>query len=141
MNRFMVLPEVAGSLGPQSEIDRSRHPPVVTRLHYEFSGWSGDDLVETFPCFLVTQALADAIARSGMRGAEFDDVIVTKDPQFEMFQAEVAARLPRWRWLRILNGTGAADFSQDDKGRLIVSQEALELLRLFRLDHSEVVEV
>lgn len=29
------------------------HPPRVERLHYEFEDWLGDDLVESFPSFLV----------------------------------------------------------------------------------------
>lgn len=44
------------------------HPPIVTHLHYEFEGWSGDDLLTTFPEFIVTENLARALERSGLTG-------------------------------------------------------------------------
>ena len=62
-------------------LDTTKHPPVVSRLHYEFEGWDGDDIVATFPVTIVTDALANAILEHALTGAEFDDVIVTKDPQ------------------------------------------------------------
>lgn len=54
MKFYILDPEVAGGLGTQTEIDSSVHPPLVKRLHYELDAWMGDDLVQTFPCYLVT---------------------------------------------------------------------------------------
>ena len=36
MKYFYIQPEVAGGLGKNTVMDRSVHPPIVSRLHYEF---------------------------------------------------------------------------------------------------------
>jgi hypothetical protein len=137
---YSLSPEVAGDFGEESVLDTTKHPPVVSRLHYEFGGWDGDDIVATFPVTIVTDALANAILEHGLTGAEFDDVIVTKDPQFEEFFPTEAAALPKWRWLRPVGRPHAADFWQKDSGELVVSERALRLLRQFHLNHAEIEE-
>jgi len=139
---YVVEPEVAGGLADQTVLDTSRHPPIVKRLHYVFSGWMGDDIVETFPCFIVTSRLAEAIAAARLSGAEFDDVVISKDPQFVRFSMEVANNLPAWRWLRPAGEPHASDFwQQRPDGRLVVSERSLDVLRRFNLNHAEVVGV
>jgi len=138
---YTLRPEVAGGFGPQSELDTSKHPPVVNRLHYEFAGWLGDDIVATFPSSIVTEELAQAIAKEGLTGVQFGDVVVTKDPQFERFFPDQAAALPKWRWLRPVGKPHVSDFWQDEKGILYVSERALNLLRRFNLQHGRIGEV
>jgi hypothetical protein len=137
---YSISPEVAGDFGEDSILDRTKHPPVVSRLHYEFAGWDGDDIVATFPVTIVTDALANAISEHGLTGVEFDDVIVTKDPQFETFLPTEAAALPKWQWLRPVGRPHAADFWQKENGELVVSDKALRLLRQFHLNHAEIEE-
>jgi hypothetical protein len=36
MKYFYIQPEVAGGLGKNTVMDRSVHPPIVSRLHHEF---------------------------------------------------------------------------------------------------------
>lgn len=140
-SEYLVEPEVAGGLGDQSEVDGSRHPPIVRRLHYVFSGWLGDEIVETFPSFIVTARLADAIVAAELVGVHFDDVVVSKDPQFERFFPEIASKMPEWRWLRPSGQPHASDFWQRPDGRLVVSERGLDLLRRFNLNHAEVIPV
>ena len=137
---YSLHPEVAGGFGEESVLDTSKHPPVVSRLHYQFEGWDGDDIVASFPVTIVTDALANAILEHGLTGAEFDDVIVTKDPQFEMLFPAEAAALSNWRWLRPVGRPHAADFWQMESGDLVVSDRALRLLRQFHLNHAEIEE-
>ena len=139
MASYSVRPEAAGSLGSQTELDARVHPPVVTRLHYEFAGWSGDDIAESFPCFVVTQRLAEAIAASGLTGVEFDDVVVTKDPQFEMFLPDQANALPSWKWLRPVGDSRRDDFWQDERAVLHISERAREFLGNFHLEEATIV--
>ncbi len=138
---YVVSPEVAGEIGPLSDLDTSVHPPSVRRLNYVFMGWLGDDIVESFPIFLVTEALSEAIMSSGLSGAEFDDVIVTKDPQFEEVFPEAASSLPAWRWLRPVGQPHVDDFWQDEAAHLTVSENALDLLQQFRFGHAEYREL
>ena len=50
-------PEVAGGFGEQTILDNSTHPPDVKWLHYVLDGWLGDDILESFPCYIVTERL------------------------------------------------------------------------------------
>src|SRR6266478_5914831 len=95
MREYVLGPEVAGGWGVETVADITRHPPVVHKLHYEFQGWLGDDIVESFPAILVTRRLADAIEQERLTGAGFDEAKVTTDPQFERLHPDVANPLPR----------------------------------------------
>ena len=75
MREFWSLePEVAGELGSGSLVDTSVHPPRVSKLTLMLSGWLGDELVETFPCYVVTESLGTALVSAGLTGFELDDV-------------------------------------------------------------------
>jgi hypothetical protein len=52
---YYIEPEVAGGLGPKSETRRGNRRLVVTRLNYTFDGWLGDALIESTPCFILTE--------------------------------------------------------------------------------------
>ena len=140
MNAYWIRPEVAGELGPRSSLDASVYPPGITRLHYEFSNWMGDDIVESFPPFVATATLADAIMISGLSGVEFDDVVVILNPQFEVFFPDVASSFPAWRWLRPVGQPLISDFWQDDAARLMLSEAALDVIRRFRIGNAELSE-
>lgn len=58
-------------------MDSSVHPPVVRRLDDEFDDWSGDDILATFPCVIVTERLRTALVTSGLTGFTFSDVRVS----------------------------------------------------------------
>jgi putative Mn2+ efflux pump MntP len=57
MKWYVVEPEVAGGFGPNSILDPSVRPPLVTRFNYEFDVWLGDPILEAIGCFIVTQSL------------------------------------------------------------------------------------
>lgn len=118
-------------------MDTSTHPPVVERLVFTFAGWLGDHLVESFPCYLVSAPLADALSASGLTGFELADVEVELDPQFKEFEPSGAASLPKWRWLQVARDP-SADMWLDELAQLHVSGEALAVLRTCQLDHCVV---
>lgn len=135
---YTLRAEVAGGIGPQSVIDSSANPPVVSRLQYDFVSWLGDDIVATFPCSIVTEPLAQAIVDEGLTGAQFDEVTITKNPHFERFFPDTAALLPAWKWLRPTGQPHESDFWQDEQGILIVSERALRLMRRFSLENCRI---
>jgi hypothetical protein len=135
---YTLRAEVAGGLGPQSVVDSTTNPPIVSRLHYDFVSWLGDDIVASLPCSIVTVALGEAIVDEELTGAELDEVTVTKNPQFERFFPDTAAILPEWKWLRPTGTPHESDFWQDDQGILIVSERALKLLRKFSLENCRI---
>lgn len=132
-----VEPEVAGELGPNSVVDTSVHPPAVSRLEYRFSDWLGDGIVESFPCYIVTEELAGTITAGGLTGATLADVQVSLSPEAEEL---ITQPLPAWRWLQITGEAFNADFGVSDDHRLVVSEAALEILRHNGLDNADIEE-
>lgn len=137
MPRFLVLPEVAGELGPHTVMDRTTHPPEVHRLHYVLTGWLGDCLVESFPCFLCTAGLSEDLDRAGFSGCRFAEAEVSISPEFAEMNAHAA--LPRFRWLKVPRGDNPVrDFGTDALGRLVVSSRAIECLRMHGIQHAHI---
>ncbi len=127
MEYFYVEPEVAGGLGENTLLDSSTHPPVVRHLHYQFDGWLGDSLLESFPCFIVTQDAQLTMSRLGFSGLEFGPVEVTRSEQFNELHPDLP--LPMFVWFKPIGRLGIDDFSTAIDGRLIVSDRALEALK------------
>jgi hypothetical protein len=139
MKYFYIQPEVAGGWGKNTLFDRiPGKPTVVHKLHYEFEGWLGDELLETTPCFIVSGRVAQAIEKAQLTGARFDEVEVTTSEQF--LELHPARQLPGFVWLRIEGTAGQDDFGTAPDGRLIASEKALRLLREFGISHASVTE-
>jgi len=75
---YYVEPETAGGLGDGTVMDTAVTPPYVSVLEYEFSGWMGDELLESFPCFVVTLNLARALKQNQFTGFTLDTVGIKK---------------------------------------------------------------
>lgn len=129
----ILEPEVAGGLGEGTVMDRSVHPPRVSRLVYEFEGWLGDGIVESFPCFLVTEALAQALTEARLTGFALADVTVETTDEFNQ---HFARPLPRFLWLQVTGRAQLDDFWLHTDNRLAVSTRALDVLRTQHLDNA-----
>ncbi|GAA3989181.1 hypothetical protein GCM10022247_04620 [Allokutzneria multivorans] len=136
MKYYTVEPEVAGDFGDNTVFDRTVQPAAVTRLEYRFTNWLGDAILECTPCFIVTETLAEAIATAGLSGARFDDVEISLSPEGEELIEEP---LPAWKWLRFTGAPHGDDFGLD-KSMLVVSEQALKLLREHGLEYADVEE-
>jgi hypothetical protein len=134
--RWVVSPEVAGELGDDTRLDSSVHPPKVYRFHHRFEGWLGDELLEAFPCFLVSSDLAKALEEERLVGFSLGEVQVSVSPEFqELYPGCV---LPEFRWLKITGENRDADFRLTSDFRLEVSSKALKVLRKFRIAHAAI---
>lgn len=133
---FLLHPEVAGELGPATLMDASSHPPAVSLLEYQFANWLGDDLVESYPCYIVTQRLADALTEGQFEGLSFHALSVSVHPEFEDFTR--IDELPTFLWMKVAGSAGRDEFGLSDSGSLVVSQTALNILRAFTLDHCDI---
>lgn len=127
MKYYTVEPEVAGGLGENTKMDRSIHPPIVHRLHYEFYGWLGDAIVASFPCFLAREEARSELECSGVTGLHFEEAEVTTSDEFNELFPDV--RLPRFLWMRVLGRAREDDFGISPDGRLIVSERAVKVLQ------------
>jgi hypothetical protein len=133
---YLLEPEVAGGWGANIKVHRQSHPPVVTHMHYEFQGWLGDDLLTTFPEFIVTERLAMALDQSALTGFELAAVEVSPGDMWE--QCHPTRPLPQCRWLKMTGPAGKEDFGRTELADLVVSHAALELLRGFAINDCEV---
>ena len=135
---YFLEPEVAGGWGEDTQVDRSIDPPLVRKLHYEFSGWLGDELLESFPCFIVTETLGSRLTHEGLRGFFLDEVKISRSEELDERQPDI--QLPPFQWLRVTGNAGESDFGIDKNRMLVVSERALSVLRSRQLMHCEVKE-
>lgn len=138
MYRF-IEPEVPGGFGCNTQMDSSTHPPKVNKLHFEFSGWLGDDIIESFPCFLVTESLKNRIELEKLTGIFFDTVMITKSETFMQLYPKVF--LPNFYWAKINGNIGIDDFIIGYDNRLIISDKAFKLLKTFKTDNAIYEEI
>lgn len=136
---WAIEPEVAGQLGPRTEMDRSTHPPVVKSLHFVLSGWLGDALLETFPCYLATQEAIEKLAEAGLSGWADADVAFEIDEQ--LLGREPNLHVPTFRWFQITGELGLDDFAIGADLRLVVSARALDVLRRLGIANAELEPV
>jgi len=130
----IIEPEVAGSLGNKTEMDTSIHPPIIKSLHFEFDGWLGDDLLETFPCFIITRDLKLSIEDNNLSGISFDNVIITKSETFkELYNGR---NLPKFYWAKINGKPYDNDFFLGADYRLHISEKAFSVLKKFKIDNA-----
>lgn len=138
MQYFVLSPEVGGGLARDTVLLRDRHPPVVSHLHCELDGWLGDDLLETYPCFLVTTSLADKLRRETLSGYQLRAAQVSTSDLFRELYPD--REVPRFLWLEATGRVGVDDFAVTEDGRLVVSESALTVLKKSQLRNCDVSE-
>ena len=138
MEFFIVEPEVAGSLGPHTILDRSFTRPRVTRLHHVFDGWLGDELIECTPAFLMTERLIARLGELHLRGTQCRSCDVETSDQFR--ELCPAVQLPRFVWAQIVGQPLVDDFFLTSDERLGVSDRAWDVVRRFAL-HARISEL
>ncbi len=137
MKHYLLQPEVGGGLGDQTVVDRQiGQPASVSALHCELDGWLGDDLVEMFPCFVVTEALRDALVAEGLSGFTLADVIVTSTRRYA--EVHPGQTLPKFYWLQVIGAPNKSDFWMENDQSLAVSDRAWGLLKNFNLVNCKV---
>ncbi len=138
MKYFYIEPEVAGGLGTNTVMNRNVHPPAVSKLHYHFDGWLGDALLESFPCFIITETAAQRLQLAGMTGVSFDEMETSTSEQFQELYPN--RQLPKFVWLKVEGKPGRDDFGVASDGRLVVSERALEFLRALGISQAITAE-
>lgn len=134
MMLFKLEPEVAGGMGKNTMILDSN---VIAHLHYEFSGWLGDEILETTPCFIITYTLMNSIKRKGLMGVKFDKVEISTTDEFKELYPN--KKLPQFMRLipegtvhiseNKINNWSGDDFCLSQNNYLVVSESALLVLR------------
>ena len=113
-------------------------PPVIKSLEYRLEGWLGDELLESFPCFIVTEALAERIRDSKLSGFSLARVTVATSPEFEEIYTK--SSLPDFFWLKIEGQAEVDDFGLTPDFRLLASQRAMDTLSEAQINHADIEE-
>jgi hypothetical protein len=152
---YILEPEVAGELGENTvfeNFDNVRlkgERPIVKKLHYQFSGWLGDELLEVTPCFIVTTSLARMINDKNLSGCVFEDVEISLSEDFiEMYPDKTLPDFQRLVPIGKIFVDGnkfskwsGHDFCITQKSYLVVSEKALQVLRLKQIDNCDITEL
>jgi hypothetical protein len=152
MKYFYLEPEVAGNPGEHTVFDRDFHPPIISKLHFELDTWSGDVLLESFPCWIITLQAAEKILSAGLTGMSLGPVEITTSELFRSLYKNRA--LPRFVWLKITGDPGTDDFGVTRPAKitevktpiapltysLVVSERALRLLKMLGIEHADISE-
>ena len=138
-SHYELEPEVAGRYGDNTIIDTSVHPPIVSKFHFIFDGWLGDSILETFPCFLVTEGLGIALRRKTLSGFHLCDVEVELSEQFAELYPD--RTVPQFRWLHVDGIASVNDFGISTENTLIVSSTALKLIREHGCNNCDIADV
>jgi hypothetical protein len=148
MKYYYLEPEVSGDIGERTVMDASVHPPIVTKLNYEFNTWPCDVLMESFPCWIVTVPAIKKIQLAQFTGVSFDAVETTMSEQLRDISSN--RQLPAFVWMKVHGTQGRDDFGVgknlgistvnkpfDPRSFiLVVSQRALDLLQQLGISHA-----
>jgi len=136
---YKLEPEVPGGLGDNTILDSSVHPPKVIALHLELYDWLGDDLLETFPCFIVTRSLGDALRKSELSGYSLSEITVSRSDEFkELYPSK---QLPEFLWLQPKGNIGVDDICTLPDATLVASEAAVALFRSHKIANCNVVQI
>ena len=136
MNFYQLEPEVAGGWGQDTVVDTTVHPPVVSFLHYEFAGWLGDHLLESFPCFVVSDVLGARLVAEGVSGFHVEPAKITTGEDF--YRLSSGANLPKFDRLVVTGASGVDDLGLLADASLVVSESCLQILKKWGLTHCEI---
>ena len=143
MKYYRLDPEVAGGLGEGSELlyENGRLKEVVF-LEYECTGWLGDELLTTHPCFIVTESLQSDIVNAGLRGMRFERMNMTFSDEWEErgghVQMPAFVRLCCDGFYEDHAEAPDKDFYLGKYHELIVSERALRVLQKHQIAHCGV---
>lgn len=136
---YRLEPQVAGELGPDTDLDTSTHPPKVKRLEYVLDQPESDELITSFPVFLVSEQLGSRIKKADLDGFKLAKASIgTSDNYRELYGK---ARHRDYRWLHVTGTAGRSDFWLDESFNLCVSDRAMAILEAGVLSECQVEKV
>lgn len=113
---------------PRSAFDLNADPPRPATPHFVAMDWLGDPLVQTSPCFFVTESLAIDLEGERATGFTINDIELEIDEQFAEFEPETVGALPKFVELRPGLDRSSDVFLTAPLGDLVVSERVFELL-------------
>lgn len=146
MSEFYILdPETAGNTDFPATVQEV--PPSRRKVTVVFDVWLGDDIMEAYPCYLVTKRLWDMLATGGFTGASSGAIKSVKGDMWRQMCPRQST--PDVVWLKVTGKAGQDDFGvapvPDDLlgtpvviRKLVASQRVLALLKQFSIEHCKI---
>src|SRR5215211_250252 len=134
---YVLEPLVAGELGDETDLDTRTHPPLVHSVEFVLDLPTDEDLIESFPVFLVSEELASALTAAGFRGFQLSDAQVRPSHEYLANHGEVPHK--RYRWLRLMPSR-PSDCWLDAQYRLCVSDQMYFVIARHRIDGCDVTQ-
>lgn len=130
---YSLEPEVPGELLPGTNIDNTCRPPLISSLAVIFEGWLGDDLLEIYPCFFVTDRLRRALEHHRVPGCQFESFSLQLGDGFPLS----ASGTQFWRLWPIADNQ-VSGISLGDRGQLLASEGAVKVLTQWGLKYCDI---
>ena len=134
-----IEPDVLVGMGDKT-IFAEKKPPFLTvaKLHIQLEHWFGDDLMECYPCYIVTARLKEDLEeKKHFTGFEFDDVKVTKDTYFDD-NYDLDIPVPKLYWLKVIGEEDKDDLYVSDCELFISDKMLAYLKKNFAINYLEV---
>ncbi|WP_106495643.1 hypothetical protein [Lentibacillus sp. Marseille-P4043] len=153
MKLYFLEPEVSGGhgnktlYGTDEDVEKKGISGKVKFLHYEFEGWLGDDILESAPAFIITSDLADELKKSELKDYRIEKCLVTTSDEFkELYPNKKIPSFVRFIPLGTVEIEGVQyknwsghHFCLSPKGELVLTQNAIDLLKKFSIQNCDVL--
>ncbi len=125
-----LQPEVIVGIGQNTEFEENKPPyKTVIKLQITLEDWLGDDLMECYPCYIVTQRLKDKLEiNNKLTGFKFSDMEVIKDEYFDD-NYQLSRPIEKFYWMKIVGKKNINDVFIGDSYSLYASKEFINFLR------------
>lgn len=138
MKYYTLEPDVPGSVAdPRSII---QNYDTIQSIHYIFDCWPEDDILTSYPVYIVRKNLAKEFGNSNLTGFSIKACEVSKGKQFAI-ASPGCGKLPLYEWLHVSGRAGIDDFGITQNLRLAISESVVDTLIEFRVSNSKITEL
>jgi len=130
---WIISAEPPGALSLDSKVDYKQEPPIIHDPTFEFDFVPHDDLCDSHPIYIVSLRLKQAIEDSGLSGVQIVPLKQRKSEQYQLLYPE--EKVPLYWWLQPTGRACLDDFGTVPRRRLVVSDAALETIRMFNHEY------
>lgn len=94
--------DVPDENGEHMQLDTSVHPPRIIHLHLALDNWDGDEIIESFPVYVVTDRLGKALSNAGLSSFTLRNAEIALAPEEQaVLDRHGISELPNFQWLDV----------------------------------------
>jgi hypothetical protein len=124
----IIQPEVIVGLGEKTEFLEKEAPfKTITKLHIKLEDWLGDDLMECFPCYIITENLKNELIINNFSGYKIKDLEITMSEYF-FNNYTLQKPIPKFYWLIIDGIEDKTDIYLGKEKKLFCNDRLINLI-------------